>query len=71
MPLFLSTLVVWDYSKANITNIRKSLSRMNWVNDFIDLNVNGQVDYLTKCITNVFKNFVPNKIITCKDKDPP
>ena len=63
--------LVWDYSKANITNIRKSLSQINWVNDFRDLNVNGQVDYLTKCILNVFTNFVPNKFITCKDKDPP
>ena len=32
---------------------------------------NGQVEYLTSCILNVFSNFVPNKIITCRDKDPP
>ena len=63
--------LVWDYSKANITNIRMSLSQINWVNDLRDLNVNDQVDYLTNCISNVFTNFVPNKIITCKDKDPP
>ena len=46
----MSKIVVWDYSKANITNIRKSLSQINWANDLRDLNVNGQVDYLTKCI---------------------
>ena len=63
--------LVWDYSKANITNIRKSLSQINWVNDLRDLNVNDQVDYLTNCISNVFTNFVPNKIIACKDKHPP
>ena len=63
--------LVWDYSKANITNIRKSFSQINWVNDFSDLNVNDQVDYLTKCISIVLTNFVPNKIITCKDKYPP
>ena len=34
------------------------------------IEINGQVDYLTKCISNVSTNFVPNKI-TCKDKDPP
>ena len=62
--------LVWDYTKANITNIRKSLSQINWVNDLRDLNINYEVDYLTKCITNLFTNFVPNKIITCKDKDP-
>ena len=63
--------LLWDYSKANITNIRESLSQINWVNDLRDLNVNDQVDYLTNCISNVFTNFVPNKIITCKDKYPP
>ena len=63
--------LVWDYSKSNITNIRKSFSQINWVNDLKDLNVNDQVDYLTRCILNVFTNFVPNKIITCKGKDPP
>ena len=63
--------LVWDYSKVNITNIRKSLSQINWVIDLRELSVNDQVDYLTRCISNVFTNFVPDKIITCKDKDPP
>ena len=63
--------LVWDYSKAEVTNIRKSLSQINWLNALKDLNVNDQVEYLTSCILNVFSNFVPNKTITCKDKDPP
>ena len=63
--------LVWDYSKANISNIIKILSQLNWINDLVVLDVNDKVDYLTKCISNVFTNFVPNKIITCKDKDPP
>ena len=35
------------------------------------LNVNDQVDFLTNCIKNIFKNFVPNKLITIKEKDAP
>ena len=36
-----------------------------------NLHVNDQVKFLTDCLTNIFNNFVPNKFITCKDKDPP
>ena len=63
--------LVWGYTKAEFNNIRKSLSHINWENALKDLNVNGQVEYLTSCIFNVFSNFVPNTIITCRDKDPP
>ena len=63
--------LVWDYSKANITNIRKCFTQINWVSDLKDFNVNDEVDYITNCISNVFTNIVPNKSITCKDKDLP
>ena len=53
--------LVWDYSKADLANIRKSLSQFNWHNALKDLNANKQVEYLSSCILNVFSNFVPNK----------
>ena len=56
--------LVWDYSKAELNNIRGSLSHINWENALKDLNVNDQVEYLTSCILNVFSTFVSNKIIT-------
>ena len=61
--------LVWDYSKAELSNNRESLPHINWQNALKDLN--SQVEYLTSCILNVFSNFVSNKIITCRDKDPP
>ena len=63
--------LVWDYSKAELTNIIKSLSQINWHNALNDLNVNDQVEYLSGCILNIFSNFVSNKTITCREKDPP
>ena len=57
-------------SKDDLANIRKSLSQFNWHKALKDLNVNKQVEYLSSCILNVFSNFVPNKTITCRDKDP-
>ena len=63
--------LVWDYSKAGLTNIRKSFSQINWHNALNDFNVNAQVEYLSSCILNVFSNFDHNKTITCRDKDRP
>ena len=63
--------LVWDYSKAELTNIRKSFTQINWYNALKHLNVNDQVEYLSSCILNVFSNFVPNKTITCIDEEPP
>ena len=56
--------LIWDYSKANIINIRRSILQINWNNDLKNLNVNRQVEYLTNCILNILTNFVPNKLIT-------
>ena len=36
-----------------------------------DHHVNDQVKFLTDCVINVFNNFVLQKTIICKDKDPP
>ena len=59
-----------DYSKENINLIQKRLFKIDWVTSMENLHVNDQVKFLTNCLTNIFY-FVPNKIITCKDKDPP
>ena len=63
--------LIWDYSKANINAIRRSLSQIDWATSMVNLHVNNQVYLLTTCVTNIFKNFVPSKTIVCKDKDPP
>ena len=43
---------------------------MNWGKLLGNKNVDCQVLILNDVILNVFKNFVPNKYITCDDKDP-
>ena len=66
-----SSIQILNAEKLNLISIKKSLSPINWHNALKDLNVNDQVEYLTSCILNVFSNFVPNKTITCREKDPP
>ena len=63
--------LVRNYSKAELSNIGERLSHINCKNALKDLNVKGHVEYLTSCILKVLSNFVPNKIIRCRDKDPP
>ena len=38
---------------------------------FCKKTVHQQVHLLNDIILNVFTNFVPNKVITCDDRDPP
>ena len=59
----------WDYKKADV--IRKSLNSVDW--DFVlsDKNVDPQAQYLNKLLMNAFSNYIPNKVITNDDKDPP
>ena len=38
---------------------------------FANKTAHQQVNLLNDIILNVFTNFVPNKVITCDDRDPP
>ena len=60
---------VWDYKKGDTTLIKKALSQVNWY--FLFDNVNDQVEILNDTNTNVFFNFVRNKILTFDDRGPP
>ena len=63
---------VWDYGKAQTDSInRATINQFDWVNLYLDKNINEQVILLNRTILNIFINYFPNKIISCDDKDPP
>ena len=62
--------LIWDYKKADSTNIRKVLDSVNWERLFDKKDLNSQVVTLNETILNVFRNYVPNKYVTIDDKDP-
>ena len=62
---------VWNYSKANAELIRLSISNINWERMFLYKNANQQVEIFNTILNNVFDNYIPNKIITINDRDPP
>ena len=62
---------VWDYGKAQTDLINRAIDQFDWVNLFLDKNINEQVILFNRTILNIFHNFIPNKIILCDDRDPP
>ena len=65
------SLKIWDYGKAETDLINRAIDQFDWVNLFLDKNINEQVILFNRTILNIFHNFIPNKIILCDDRDPP
>ena len=63
--------LVWDYKKANADSIQKALEKTDWGFLFSNKTVHQQVKILNNTLMNVFSNFIPNKLVTFNDKDPP
>ena len=61
---------VWDYKNANVNHVQSDVSSIDWEFLFRGANVNKKVHILNECLKNVFRNFIPNKIIKCKFRDP-
>ena len=62
---------VWEYDKANIDMIKHDLSSINWYEMFDGLDVNQAVDSFTTFFLSVITRHIPNREITCCDRDAP
>ena len=62
---------IWDYNHANQNAIAKALDQVDWNFLFFYKNVHKQVIILNRTLMNIFSNFIPNKLVTFNDKDPP
>ena len=64
--------LVWDYNKANTEKIKKSTGKQVYLENIFNRKYPHQtVAIFNKTIINVFSNFVPNRLITCDDRNPP
>ena len=61
----------WNYSKANTKLISRAINEFGWENLFCDKNINEQLNLFNIVILDIFKNFIPNRVISCDDRDPP
>ena len=63
--------LVWNYKKANTGLIYRAINEFDWENSFLHKNIDEQLKIFNVTIMNIFKNFIPDKVITCDDRDPP
>ena len=61
---------IWDYSNSNHEAINNDWG-FDWEKAFSNFNVHKQVKLFKETFCNIFMNFVPNKLITVDDRDPP
>ena len=63
---------IWHFDRANITLIRRSISSSPW-SEVLNGNpeTNWQGKTFTEILLNIMTNFIPNKSVTIKSKDPP
>ena len=62
--------LVWDYNKANIESIIKSIESLNWEVMFINKSIRKRLSISNETLMNIFSNFTPNKLVTFDDRDP-
>ena len=59
---------MWKYSRSKTDLINRSIESFDWSKLFKGKNVQGQVELFNKTLLNIFRNFIPNKIIVCDDR---
>ena len=64
-------LRAWDYNEANHNLIKESLSNTNWEAIFENSTSDEAVKDFTNIILSTMSQFIPNKIITINECDPP
>ena len=62
--------LVWNFKKSNNDAIKKAIEIVTWKYLFPKKSVHEQVPILNQTM-NIFSNYIPNKLITVDDKNPP
>ena len=62
---------VWFYDRAETELINRAISNFDWEHAFSPLDPNEQVELLNLTLLNIFRNFIPHKMIKSNSKDAP
>lgn len=62
---------LWDYSKADSQSIQDMINEINWHSRFSGLGPDEMTEIFTNNLSFILSSNIPNKIVTCNDKDPP
>ena len=61
---------VWDYKNTGPVCIQRAISLVNWNDVFSNKTADEKVKSLYNILLNIFKNFIPNKVIKFDYKYP-
>ena len=62
---------IWDYEKANSTKIRNEISKIDWGKLFHNKSIDETELLFRNKFLNIISKNIPNKVVTCHDKDSP
>ena len=62
---------VWDYNRANIGNIKKSIGFVNWEVMFNNKSFHKEVTVSSGTLTNISSSYTSNKLVAAADRDLP
>ena len=63
--------LVWNFKKSNNDAVKGAIELVNWNFHLSHKNVHEQIVIFNQTLMNMFSNYIPNKLITVDDKDPP
>ena len=61
--------LVWNCKNADTQSINKAIKMFNWEKLFRSKNIHDQLKLFNETIENIVSNYIPNKCITCNDKN--
>ena len=62
---------IWEYDHANHIKISEDLNKIDWVEIFQHEDVDGMTKKFSDLFLDIMSQNIPNKTITCDDKDAP
>ena len=62
---------MWDFKRANISSIRKTIKMVDQEFMFLKKHNNELVAIFNDILMNIFSNYIPNKYVTFDNRDPP
>ena len=62
---------VWYYEKAQKDKIKSAIANVDWPSMFSGLDVDKMTHLFTSECVSISSEFIPNKTITCDNRDPP
>ena len=62
---------IWDFKSGVKDKICNDISNVDWERLFVNKSVHGTNKIFSETFLDVISKHIPNKIITCNDKDEP